>query len=368
MAPGDAWKKMLSPDEMLDNMRIALKDARISTAIPSESDPGPKSELNPCPAPLTTCAVRQPRRPRKSKARVARDDDVDSDGEMRVVCTTDLTGEVTKNTIARQHNRVEKSTAMATKLDVDVEVPKDFGLRQGQEADEDLALIPWKFLLRYAELYVGKTNTPIVKPCFDGDMVFESQIWDFFYLYEPDDLNADPFLFVPTSQLETLLRNINEKHGIALRIPDCAPAKFFYNFGCHSTPRPRYLGRTNLDTKSFKMLLACLPLPDPEDEVVYQASVTQAERDDFNRILKRIKDSWTCSKGEGKSRSKKNAFKRYNNRKAWGHATKRVQRYLGLREKAASVKPLRSELSPRIAFAGVLGGGGAFSLTQYFSD
>lgn len=32
-----------------------------------------------------------------------------------------------------------------------------------------------------------------------------------------------------------------------------------------------------------------------------------------------------------------NAIKRYENRKAWGHATKRVQRWLGLRDKAKSV-------------------------------
>lgn len=337
MAPGDNYKK-LSCDEMLDNLRIALKDERISTVVLS------KPEQKPAPAPRTPRTVRQPRRPQTNKTRATYNSDSDSDGEMRVVCTTDLTGEIAKQAAAGKNSYVKKFTTIAAKLDA--EASKDLGLKRGDKAGENLAFVPWKFLIRYAELYVGKTNAPTVQLYFDEDTIFENHIWDFFYVYEPEDLKASPLLFVPTSQLETLLCKINEKHGFALKLPDCASIKFFYRFGCKSTPQPRYLGRTTPDATS----LSCLPLPDPEDEVLYQTSATQVERDDFTNILKVIKKDWYLSKGDGKSKSKKNAFKRYDNRKAWGHATKRVQRYLGLREKTASMKLLRSELSLRYSW------------------
>lgn len=342
MAPGDAWKKKVSNDEMLNRLKIALQDARVGTVALS------KPELTPQPKPVTahqaSRAVRQPHRSRSKKATALVNSDSDSNDEMRMVCTTDLTGEIAKAEVARRNRWKKDHAATTTKLNAG-EALESFGLRCGEVASEKLAFVPWKFLVRYAELYVGKANTPIVEPYFDGNAVFENQIWDFFYLYEPEDLNAAPICFVPTSQLEMLLSKINEKHSISLKVPDGSYSKFFYKFASsQSTPQPRYLGRTSLDATSFKGLLDGLPLPDPEDEVIY-ALTTEIEHDGFAKTLKKIKDSWGCSKGDGKTKSKKSAFKRYDNRKAWGHTTKRVQRYLGLRKKSASARTLSGKLT-----------------------
>lgn len=338
MAPGDAWRKKPDHDAIFNDLRVALNDARIGVAISSEAEP----KSVPSFAELKSCTRRQPRRSRTNKVRDTYDDCCDSDGEIRMVCTTDLTGQIAEDKAARKNKEKQKPAAIEAKLNA--ETPNNLGLTRGEEAPETLALVSWKFLVRYAELYVGKTNTPVVEPYFDEEVVFENQVWDFFYLYQPEDLNAEPLYFVPTSQLETLLSRINEKHGIALKVPDGDYAKFFYKFGS-STPRPRYLIRTTLNVISFKTLSSNLPLPDPEDEILYQLNATQADRDRLAATLKRIKDSWSCSKIGGKSKSKKSALKRYDNRKAWGHATKRIQRYLGLRNRCARVKAFQGKFS-----------------------
>lgn len=200
----------------------------------------------------------------------------------------------------------------------------------------------WKVLdvliicLLWQELYVGKTNKPIVEPYFDDDNIFDTQSWDFFYLYEPETLadNVDPILFVRTTQLEALLRKINKKHGIALTIPIGGEEVKFSRRFPPSTPLPRYLERTTASSSYFQ-LLRSVPLPDPEDDL---SKATQADREEFEEEIKRCKQSWDGAHGKGKgSKSRKNAITRYENRKAWGYATKRVQRWLGLRQKAASV-------------------------------
>lgn len=342
MAPGDVWKKKASNDEMLNRLRIALQDVRVGTVSLSQSKHTPESK--PAAAHQTRRPARQSRLSRSTKAPAFFDGDSNSDDEMRMVCTTDLTGEIARATAARENEGNKDRAATATKLDAE-EALENLNFKRGEVADEELTFVPWKFLIRYAELYVGKTNTPIVEPYFDGNAIFENQIWDFFYLYEPEDLNAPPILFVPTSRLGTLLSKINKKHDIALKVPDGSYSKFFYKFNSNqSTPRPRYLGRTILDATSLKTLLDGLPLPDPKDEVLY-AIASENEHDEFANTLKRMKYSWDCSKSDEKTKSKKSAFKRYDNRKAWGHATKRVQRYLGLRGKSASAKPLPGKFS-----------------------
>ncbi|KAJ4391400.1 hypothetical protein N0V93_005017 [Gnomoniopsis smithogilvyi] len=226
------------------------------------------------------------------------------------------------------------SRAEAVKLDA--EAFGDLGLKIGEKASELETFVPWRFLVRYAELYVGKANTPTVEPYFDEANIFNTQAWDLFYLYEPETLadGVDPILFVRTSQLEALLRKINKKHGFALTIPVGGnEVKFNRHFPC-STPLPRYLDRTNAFS-SYPQLLHSVPLPDPEDDL---SKATQADREEFAEVISRCKQSWDGAHGKGKgSKSRKSAVTRYESRKAWGHATKRVQRWLGLREKAAAV-------------------------------
>lgn len=317
-----------------------------------ESDPQPEKKYTvypslPLPTPLR--APRDPRIPRSAYA-AEPDDEPESESEMMGQCNTNLTGEIAEeNEMVKKgvQNAKNITPVMAAKLDE--EAFKIVDLKLGDRAGKHDAFVPWRFLTRYGELYVGKTNTPIVKPYFELEAVLENQNWDVFYLYDPEDLNANPILFAPTCQLEAYLRKINKKNDIALKIPDGGnEVKFARQFGMLSTPQPRYVGRTN-GIGSLERLAASIPLPESSDD---PAAAPEAEREEFANLLIKIKESWVGGKGNGKgSKARKKAVTRYENRKAWGHATKRVQRYLGLRGKAPSVvsDAGTSSMSPLVA-------------------
>lgn len=298
-------------------------------AKPGHEERSPVYPPLPCPLPL-----RAPGHPGVSRSTYVAEPD--SESEMMGRCVNDVTGEIAEDILMAKKAAQDGeniTSAMANKLDR--EAFEDLGLKMGDKARKHDAFVPWKFLTRYCELYVGKTNTPIVTPYFELEAVLYNQGWDIFYLYDPEDLSADPILLAPTNQLEAYLRNINRKNELALRIPDGGnEVKFARQFGMLSTPQPRYAGRTN-GIGSLQRLAASIPLPEPSDD---PTTAPEADRAEFNALLTQIKESWVGGKGNGKgSKARKKAATRFNNRKAWGHATKRVQRYLGLRGKTPSV-------------------------------
>ncbi|ROV89562.1 hypothetical protein VSDG_08547 [Cytospora chrysosperma] len=239
----------------------------------------------------------------------------------------------------KQHGNGSKSvrfdnneTASLSSADLQASAFQHLGLKEGDKAPESMAFVPWKFLVRYPEMYVGKTNNPLVTPYFEEDALFQHHHWDFFYLFEPDERVEYPILLVPTRQLEALLRRINKQHNIHLTIPGGGnESKFYRRFGGLGTPLPRYLGRTS-DAASYKRLLAITPLPEPDDDLT---KLTQIQRDEFEELVRNCKESWQGGSGKGKNQRKKKAVERLENRKDWGHQTKRVQRYMGLRKKSS---------------------------------
>ncbi|KAL2277666.1 hypothetical protein FJTKL_15259 [Diaporthe vaccinii] len=258
-----------------------------------------------------------------------------SDDEYSEMKTRNCANKVLPHMSAKGVGRNGKSAsgsgpAAFSECEQDTTALQDFGLSEGDKSPKGEAFIAWRFLVRYPEMYVGKTNKPNVTPYFEEKALFENQQWDFFYLFEPDERVEDPILLVPTRQLCALLRRINRQLKISLTIPGGGNEKKFYTrFGILDTPVPRYLGRTD-DAASYKKLLRVVPQPEAEDDLT---GLTQIQRDEFAEIVKKTRESWQGS-GKGKGKSKKRAVQRYEDRKGWGRTTKRVQRYLGLREKA----------------------------------
>lgn len=268
-----------------------------------------------------------------------------SDDEYSEMKTRNCVNKVLPHMSAKGVGRNGKSAsgsgpAASSECEQDTTALQDFGLSEGDKSPKGEAFIAWRFLVRYPEMYVGKTNKPNVTPYFEEKALFENQQWDFFYLFEPDERVEDPILLVPTRQLCALLRRINRQLKISLTIPGGGNEKKFYTrFGILDTPVPRYLGRTD-DVASYKKLLRVVPQPEAEDDLT---GLTQIQRDEFAEIVKKTRESWQGS-GKGKGKSKKRAVQRYEDRKGWGRTTKRVQRYLGLREKATPFTNYRGKM------------------------
>lgn len=305
--------------------------------------PSPSPEKSPTPPPQRVTRPRNKESTHEPKPRInpnVINEPYSSSDDEFVVNTRNCTNKVLPE-MRRDNKRgnggksvrfANNESATLSTAELDAAAFQDLGLKEGDKASENTAFVPWKFLVRYPEMYVGKANNPLVRPYFEEDALFQNHHWDFFYLFEPDERVENPILFVPTRQLDALLRRINKRHKTLLTIPGGGnEVKFHRRFGGLGTPRPRYLGRAS-DTASYKKLLAVMPLPEPEDDL---AKLTQLQRDEFEELVKKCKESWQGGSGKGKNRKKKKAVERLENRKDWGHQTKRVQRYLGLREKTS---------------------------------
>ncbi|TDZ68317.1 Good for full DBP5 activity protein 2 [Colletotrichum trifolii] len=136
-------------------------------------------------------------------------------------------------------------------------------LNRGDMSEDGVRFVAWDLVRRYPANYIGKTNRPKCVPFFEA--MTEEQTWDFFYVYHPQDLAQQPFIFIPTEQFEHFLDIINASVQTKLTIPPGQPAdKFNLTFGSSCTIRPKYIGRSSSDNE-YKALQAVIPSPEHED-------------------------------------------------------------------------------------------------------
>ncbi|KAH8880737.1 hypothetical protein GQ53DRAFT_669307 [Thozetella sp. PMI_491] len=200
-------------------------------------------------------------------------------------------------------------------------------LALNEPSREGQPFTPWKIVRKYPYSFVGARSRELCEDFFKAEDICQGRVWDIYFLHHPYEPARKPYLFVPTEQFQHLLDTINEQLDLSLAIPAGSTNDLFaMSFGAHNTPRPRYLGRST-SHKTFQDLSDNIPPLDSADNL--QDSGFLAKEDFISRldmIHKAIKSS-------GKSKSEKNRQKRFENHKAWGQSSKRVQRYLGLRHK-----------------------------------
>lgn len=321
----------------IENLRRMFGDQNIWEPPAPPEPPVKASEPQPAMQRTHRNGRQEPRKPKDLNDSYFSSEDEDSEMSTRNCANKPLPQKKGKRGKNVHFNSSEP--AVFSEAEQDEIALRDLGFSKGDKSYKTEAFIAWKFLVRYAEMYVGKANNPKAAPYFEEKALFENQQWDFFYLFEPDENREDPILLVPTRQLCALLRRINRQLKINLTIPGGGNEKKFYTrFGTLGTPVPRYLCRTG-DSASYNGLLADTPQPEAEDDLT---GLTQFQKDEFAEVVKNVKESCQGS-GKGKGKRRK-AEKRYDDRKQWGRATKRVQRYLGLREKANSFTNYRGML------------------------
>ncbi|KAK4196482.1 putative exonuclease [Triangularia verruculosa] len=234
-----------------------------------------------------------------------------------------------------QQNKTSKARALVAdtpdfrhdpdKLEREGLMWKETGLKKGDLSEEGMEFVSWKMVRGYPEMFVGKANGARTKDMFTLEGLHKNRIWDVYYLHQPKEIHPKPGLFVPTYQFQHLLDTINARLEINLTIPPGKnTSKFKLVFGEGNTPRPRFLGRT-FTADGFKMFTGLVPRPKPEDDPSLGTEEGQAK---LKSVLKMIANSHKKTE-----KSKKNAFKRFQDHRQWGRSLKRTQRYLGLRKK-----------------------------------
>ena len=210
--------------------------------------------------------------------------------------------------------------------------------------DPQATFCPWRLVVKYADLYVGKSRAPLVKEYFEQEYLLENQKWDFFYLYNTADLSGKPFLLVPTGQVLQHLQQVNQILDTNLTIPAGREGyKFHIGFeaadGHICSIRPRYLGQPELEdlppVEAFNSLTKKIPPRHPHDNAHELAGLEHRLFQDLWRLMKETVQDRSMKKYGRKKKTTDKDIMRAAMHKGWGHATKRVQRYMGLRKKVS---------------------------------
>lgn len=142
--------------------------------------------------------------------------------------------------------------------------------------------------------------------------------------------SKDPLLLVPSAQFEHFLKIANVKLYKNLRIPHGgARDKFFLTFGSSDTPVPRFLGRAG-NEKALQIIQRSI-YGFPQDKL---SDLSPAALQSYKDSMDEIYNSFTSRKKKNPEEVK---MKQVERQKNLGRVTKRVQRYLGLRARAAYV-------------------------------
>jgi hypothetical protein len=155
-----------------------------------------------------------------------------------------------------------------------------------------------------------------------------------FYMHDPYS-RREPLILVPTVQFEQFLSTANANLHTHLCIPGGANEEKFI-VARFNAPFPRFAGRVS-DEAAYKSLKDTL-IGAPWDDLL---KLDKKSLNDFKEQMDRVYDSFKSSKSKSKKNPEIQRMKQVLKQKDWGRITKRVQRYLGLRQRSAYEKMSR---------------------------
>ena len=145
---------------------------------------------------------------------------------------------------------------------------------------------------------------------------------------------------MPALEVKALIHDIDRELGTCLAFP--RPARepgFLLNFDEQGSPRPRYLGRVNVDISVDEMESK---IPGPE----YKAPGETEEPEDrsFEAFKAKIEAAIQAGKNKTKYQKQTKKRQRIGQKESWCAQLKRVQCYLGIRPRQSAV-PLDDPVS-----------------------
>ena len=156
---------------------------------------------------------------------------------------------------------------------------------------------------------------------------------DRYFIHPHIDASSKPLILVPALEVEALLYDINKDFGTSYKMPH--PNKepgFLLNFDEKGCPRPRYLGRVDVDI-SVEDMESKIPAPG------FKANGEAEVPEDRSFAAFKAKMEAAIQAGKNKTKSQKERKKkdRIVSKQIWCDQLKRTQCYLGLRPRCGLV-------------------------------
>lgn len=149
---------------------------------------------------------------------------------------------------------------------------------------------------------------------------------------------------MPALEVDALIRDINKELGTYIKLPKTGREPgFLLNFDEQGSPRPRYLGRVDVDITVDEMESK---IPSPDFKAL--GEVEEPEDRSFEAFKAKMEAAIQATKNKSKSQKETKKKQRVVQKQGWNEQLKRVQCYLGIRPRQSAVPqsdPLKASSS-----------------------
>ncbi|KAL8934053.1 MAG: hypothetical protein Q9216_006092 [Gyalolechia sp. 2 TL-2023] len=196
----------------------------------------------------------------------------------------------------------------------------------GQEAPEDVEFCPLNAVNKWPYKFFGHLDSEIISKAFFAAGKFRIRGWTLYYIHTLLDTANKPLILVPASEVQALFDDIRCELRLIVSFPsvDKEPG-FLLSFTEKGIPRPRYLGRLDLEHNLDEMEAKIPP---------FRQDVNGNHRADdrsFAAFKKKMEEAVQATKQKSKFQKDRKRKERITLKQSWCEQMKRAQCYLGVR-------------------------------------
>ncbi|KAI6907851.1 hypothetical protein KC318_g2693 [Hortaea werneckii] len=201
--------------------------------------------------------------------------------------------------------------------------------RAGEPAPQGISFTPFLAVTKFCYKFVPRASQqPLATAFFDANKIWCRE-WDLYYIWSDHYPTAKAITFVPESQLQKLLDEINKAFPEAnIKLTDSLREEGL-SISFDTLPqelRPRWLGHSR-SRDQHDSWVATLKSPEPASA----ADMAQRDVAQFKEYMEKAQEA---SKAKGKAKKKAQSQASYYRKQEAGKQVLRAQRYLGLATKS----------------------------------
>ncbi|CAL8576314.1 hypothetical protein XPA_002202 [Xanthoria parietina] len=215
----------------------------------------------------------------------------------------------------------------------------------GQEAPSESKFCPLAAVNKWPYKFFHNPDSETIAQAFFAAGKFRTRGWTLYYIHTLLSNASKPLILVPATEVQDLFDDIKRELRLLVYFPKAEKEPgFLLSFKEEGIPRPRYLGRLDLDHSLDEMEARIPPYTDSDN------GEHRADDRSFAAFKKKMEAAIEATKQKSKNQRDRKKKERIGTKQAWCEQLKRAQCYLGVRPRSVPNMPNPMEdpsISPR---------------------
>ncbi|KAL8881635.1 MAG: hypothetical protein Q9192_007756 [Flavoplaca navasiana] len=215
----------------------------------------------------------------------------------------------------------------------------------GQEAPKESKFCPLAAVTKWPYKFFHHLDSETISQAFFAAGKFRMRGWTLYYIHTLLSNASKPLILIPATEVQGLFDDIKKELRLLVYFPkEEKEPGFLLSFEEEGVPRPRYLGRFDLD-HSLDEMEAKVPAYTDRDNGAHRPDDRS-----FAAFKKKMEAAIEATKQKSKNQRDKKKKERIGTKQGWCEQLKRAQCYLGMRPRTIPDLPNPMEdpnISPR---------------------